>query len=194
MATAPVNPPFSPADTGYVCTGSQARNCSAATGTRSTTRRWVVTRMSSETTGTTSSCSWGNTSRNHPMQPARESTAPSKLTETLVTRPANNKEHPKASTKGQAVGTGTSISRGVSRLLLNCSFVSNVAISLPSASQNVNHSKNNDPDHIHKMPVQGKHFHTTGVLPSDSAGKGEDRYNDEHDQSCSDVKRVQADE
>src|SRR5215472_15676186 len=153
-------------------------------GTRSTTRRSVAMRISSATTGTVSSCSRGRTSRNQPMHPAKESTAPSKLTETLVTSPANNKEHPKARTKGQAVGTGTSISRGVSRLLLNCSFISNVAISLPSASQNVNDSENDDPNH----------FHTTGVLPSDSAGKGEDRYNDEHDQSCSDVKRVQADE
>src|SRR5215470_16823965 len=131
-------------------------------------------RMSSGTTGTLCSCSCGNTSRNQPMHPARESTAPNKLTEALVTRPANNKVHPKARTKGQAVGAGTSISRGVWRLSLNSSVISNVAISLPSASQNVNDSENNDPDRVHKMPVQGKHFHTTGVLPSDSAGKGKD--------------------
>src|SRR5215469_8358536 len=150
-------------------------------GTRSTTRRSVAIRISSATTGTASSCSRGRTSRNQPMHPARESTAPSKLTETLVTSPANNKQHPKARTKGQAVGAGTSISRGVSRLSLNCSFISNVAILLPSASQDVNDGKNHDPNRINKMPVQGKHFYTTRVFPSEPARKGEDRRNDEHD-------------
>src|SRR5215471_12747572 len=163
-------------------------------GTRSTTRRSVVMRMSSATTGTVSSCSCGKTSRNQPMHPARESTAPSKLTEVLVTRPANNKVHPKARTRGQAVGAGTSISRGVWRLSLNSSVISNVAISLPSASQNVNDSKNNDPDRIHKMPVQGKHFYTPGVFPADPADKGENRHNNQHDHSHGDVKRVQPDE
>src|SRR5215469_11895571 len=156
-------------------------------GTRSTTRRSVVMRMSSATTGTVSSCSCGKTSRNQPMHPARESTAPSKLTEALVTRPANNKVHPKARTKGQAVGAGTSISRGVWRLSLNSSVISNVAISLPSASQNVNHSKNNDPDRIDKVPVQREDFYTSGVFPAGPAGKGKDRHNNEHDQSHSDV-------
>src|SRR5215467_9331304 len=151
-------------------------------------------RMSSATTGIVCSCSCGNTSRNQPMHPARESTAPRMLTETLVTRPANNKVHPKARTKGQAVGAGTSISRGVWRLSLTCSVISNVAISLPSASQNVNDSKNNNPNHVHKIPVQGEYFYTPGVFSVDPAGKGEDRHNDEHDYSRSDVKRVQADE
>src|SRR5262250_3577901 len=163
-------------------------------GTRSTTRRSVVMWISSATTGTVSSCSRGKTSRNQPMHPARESTAPSKLTETWVTRPANNKLHPNARTKGQAVGAGTSISRGVWRLSFNSSVISNVAISLPSASQNVNHSKNNDPDRIHKMPVHGEDFYTPGVFLADPAGKGEDRHSDEHDHPYSDVERMQADE
>src|SRR5215468_392395 len=88
-------------------------------------------RISSATTGTVCSCSWGKTSRNQPIDPARESTAPSKLTEKLVTRPANNKVDPKARTKGQAVGAGTSISRGVGRLSVDCSVISKVAISFP---------------------------------------------------------------
>src|SRR5262252_9376157 len=116
-------------------------------GTRSTTRRAVVMRISSATTGTVSSCSCGKTSRNQPMHPARESTAPSKLTEKLVTRPANNKVDPKARTKGQAVGAGTSISPGVGRLSVDCSVISKVAISLSSASQNVHDGKNDDPNH-----------------------------------------------
>src|SRR5215469_6777419 len=151
-------------------------------------------RISWATTGTVTSCWCGKTSRNQPMDPARESTAPSKVTEMLVTRPANNKVHPKASTKGQAVGAGTSISRGIWRLSFNSSVISKVAISLPSASQNVNHSKNNDPDRIHKVPVQREDFYTPGVFPADSAGKGKDRHNDEHDHSHSDVERMQADE
>src|SRR5215469_5089338 len=163
-------------------------------GTRSTTRRSVVMRISSATTGTVTSCSCGKTSRNQPMHPARESTAPSKLTEKLVTRPANNKVHPKARTKGHAVGAGTSISRGAWRFSLTCSLISNVAISLPSASQNVHDGKNDDPNRIHKMPVQRKDFYTTGVFLSDATGKREDRHNDEHDQSCGDVERVEADE
>src|SRR5262249_44011104 len=122
-------------------------------GTRSTTRRSVVMRISSATTGTVSSCSCGRTSRNQPIDPARESTAPSKLTEKLVTRPANNKVHPKARTKGQAVDAGTSISRGDWRVSLNCSVVSDVAIFFPSASQNVNDGENDDPNYIHKMPI-----------------------------------------
>src|SRR5215469_18758717 len=124
-------------------------------------------RISSATTETVTSCSCGKTSRNQPMHPARESTAPSKVTEMLVTRPANNKVHPKASTKGQAVGAGTSISRGLWRLSLNSSVISNVAISLPSASQNVNNGENDDPNHIYKMPIQGKHFYTTRMFGAD---------------------------
>src|SRR5215470_12924311 len=136
-------------------------------GTRSTTRRSVVIRISSAITGTVTSCSCGKTSRNQPMHPARESTAPRRLTERLVRRPANNREHPKARTKGQAVGVGTSISRGVWRLSFNSSVISNVAISLLSASQNVNDSENDDPNRIHKVPVQRKHFHTARVLGAD---------------------------
>src|SRR5215475_9868628 len=150
-------------------------------GTRSTARRSVVIRISSASTGIVSSCSRGNTSRNQPTLPARESTAPRKLTERLVTRPANSKVQPNARTRGQAVGAGTSISRGVPRLSLTSSVISNVAIPLLSASQNVDNRKDNDPNRIHKMPVQGKHFDTTGVVPSDPAGSRKDRHNDEHD-------------
>src|SRR5262249_43802257 len=65
---------------------------------------------------------------------------------------------------------------------------------LSSASQYVNNSKNNDPNHVHKMPVQGKYFYTPGVFPADPAAKSQDRHNDEHDYSYSDVERMQADE
>src|SRR5215469_18367623 len=134
------------------------------------TRRSVVTRTSSATTDTVSSCSCGKTSRNQPIDPARESTAPSRLTETLVTRPANNKVHPKARTNGQTVGAGTSISRGGCRLSLNFSLTSKVAMLLPSASQNIHNSENDDPNCIHKMPVHGEHFYVARVFTADPAG------------------------
>src|SRR5215475_15164532 len=163
-------------------------------GTRSTARRSVVIRISSASTGIVSSCSRGNTSRNQPTLPARESTAPRKLTERLVTRPANSKVQPNARTRGQAVGAGTSISRGVPPLSLTSSGISNVAIFLLSASQNVNDGKNDDPNHIDKMPVQGKHFDTRPVFGADASCKREDRHNDEHDHACRDVECVQTDE
>src|SRR5262245_23060763 len=109
MATLPANPPFTPAETGYVCTGSHARGRSGATATRSTRPRSVVTCASSGTTTNTSSRGCGKTSRNQPAHPATASTAPSADTETLVSSPANMKVHPAASTSGHAVGAGTSI-------------------------------------------------------------------------------------
>src|SRR5215467_11948174 len=148
-------------------------------------------RISSGITGTGSSCSRGKTSRNHPTHPASERRAPRKLTETLVTSPANNKALPNARTKGQAVGAGTSILRGVEGRSLDCSFISNVAISRSSATKHVHNRKNNDPNRIHKMPVQRKHSDTMRVLPSDLAGKREDRHDEEHDYSYGDVECVQ---
>src|SRR5208283_4776693 len=107
----------------------------------------------------------GKTSRNQPMQPARESTAPRRLTDRLVTRPANIKVKPKAKTKGHAVGAGTSISRGARGLSLICSVVRNVVMVLPqrssSASQHVNNGENNHPNSIDEVPVHREHFHST---------------------------------
>src|SRR5215472_227739 len=99
-----------PADIGYVSTGSQARTNWGATGSRSTTRRSVTTRTSSAMTGTATSCSWGKTSRNQPTEPARASTTPRTVTDTLVSRPANIKANPQAKARGHAVDAGTSIS------------------------------------------------------------------------------------
>src|SRR5260370_8206259 len=53
--------------------------------------------------------SWGNTSRNHPTQPASVKIAPRMLTEALVTNPAKTNVRPKARVIGHAVGAGSSI-------------------------------------------------------------------------------------
>src|SRR5713226_9965951 len=53
--------------------------------------------------------SCGNTSRNHPTQPASVKIAPRMLTEALVTNPAKTNAIPKARMIGHAVGAGSSI-------------------------------------------------------------------------------------
>src|SRR5713226_1602590 len=53
--------------------------------------------------------SCGNTSRNHPTQPANVKIAPRMLTEALVTNPAKTNVRPKARMIGHVVGAGSSI-------------------------------------------------------------------------------------
>src|ERR1700693_4382429 len=116
--------------------------------------------MSSGRTGTTSSCSCGKISRNQPTEPATASRAPRQLTDVLVTRPANNSAAPSAKRNGQAVGAGTSISRGAPGLSLNYSVVDSVAI-YTSASKNVNYGENHNPHGIDEMPVHREHRDAT---------------------------------
>ena len=99
---------------------------------------------------------------------------------------------PKAKMKGQAVGAGTSISRGVRHVSFNCSVADIVAMST-SAAENVNYGKNHNPYGIDEMPVHREHFDATRLLHSHTATKSEHRNNHEHDQTCGDVKRVQPD-
>src|ERR1700758_5554288 len=96
MARLPAIPPFTPAEIGYVCTGSHARNWSVGTGIRSTILRFVLKRIYAGTIGKASSCSCGRTSRNHPTQAESESAAPNRLIDRLVTRPANSNVTPVA--------------------------------------------------------------------------------------------------
>src|ERR1700685_4378030 len=116
--------------------------------------------MSSGRTGTTSSCSYGKTSRNQPTEPASNSRAPRQLTDVLVTRPANSSAAPSAKMNGHAVGAGTSISRGTRGLSLNCSVADSLAI-YTSASKNVNYRKNHKPYGIDEVPVHRKHRDAT---------------------------------
>src|SRR5262249_46485273 len=63
---------------------------------------------------------------------------------------------------------------------------------LSSSTQNVNHSENNHPHRIHKMPVQGEHVDASGLLRANSASKREEQDNAQHDQPRDYVKGVQA--
>src|SRR5882762_343417 len=188
----PANPPFTPAEIGYVRTGSHARTCSPGTGSRSTTLRSVMRRISSGATATDSSCSCGKTARNHPTQPASANADPRTLTDMLVTSPANTRVAPKAKMKGQAVGAGTSIVRGAREPSFNCSVVDIVAM-FASAPENVNYGKNHNPYGVDEMPVHREHFDVTRLLHSHTATKSEHRNGQEHDKTCGDVKRVQPD-
>src|SRR5215469_11716572 len=192
IATPPAKPPFRPADIGYVSRGSHARTRSGATGTRSTMRRSVVMRSSSNTTGTVSSCSRGNTSRNQPTQPATARARPRTLTEALVRRPANIKVKPKAKTRGQAVEAGTSISTGARGLCSTCSTDTSVAMFFSSAAENVNDGENNDPHGIHKMPVHGQHLDASRLLRRNATCQPEKQHDAQQDQSNSHVRGVQA--
>src|SRR5262249_17383635 len=148
-------------------------------------------RYSPNSTGTVSSCSCGKTSRNHPTQPATARTMPRILTDALVRRPANIKAKPKDKTIGHAVDAGTSISAGA-RVPFSTCFTVSVAISFSSTAQNINHSENNYPNGIYKMPVQGKYVDTSGLLRTNSACEPEEQHNAQHDQSRDDVKGMQA--
>src|ERR1700690_180382 len=189
----PANPPFTPAETGYVGATSHAGIGSAKTGMLSTTRGSVVRRISSGTICTASSCWCGKTSRNQPMHPASTSEAPRTLTDKLVTSPAHRRVVPKAKMKGHAVGAGTSIGRGVRHVSFNCSVANSVAMST-SASENINYGKNHNPYGVDEMPVHREHFDVTRLLHSHTATKSEQRNRREHDETCGDVKRVQPDE
>src|SRR5580698_1383723 len=161
-------------------------------GSRSTVRRAVAKRTSSGTTGTTSSCCSGSTSRNHPRHPANKKSAPRQLTDALVTRPANSRATPIARMNGHAVDAGTSMSRGVCGLAFNSPVADCVGI-YPSASENVHYGEDHNPYGIHEVPIHREHFNVTGVFHFHTATKcqrGDDR---EHDQTCRDVKPVQSD-
>src|ERR1700691_953498 len=148
--------------------------------------------MSSGTTATVSSCAYGKTARNHPTQPTSASAAPRTLTDMLVTSPAKRRAAPKAKMKGQAVGAGTSIVRGVRHISFNCSVADTVVIST-SAPKNVNYGENHNPYSVDEMPVHREHFDVTRLLHPHTTTKSEHGHNDEHNETCGDVKRVQSD-
>src|SRR5882762_1213504 len=108
----------------------------------------------------------------------------------LVTSPAKRRVAPKAKMNGQAVGAGTSIVRGVRKVSFNCSDIVAISTSTP---ENVNYGKNHNPYGVNKMPIHREHFDVTRLLHSHTATKSEHRNGQEHDETCGDVKRVQAD-
>src|SRR5271154_7603019 len=149
--------------------------------------------MSSGATATASSCSCGKTVRNHPTQPASARAAPRTLTDMLVTSPAKRRVAPKAKMKGQAVGAGTSIVRGVGGLSFECS-VADVVVMSASTAENVNYGKNHNPNGVDEMPVHREHIDAARMLLSHTTAKSEHGNGQEHDETCGDVKRVQADQ
>lgn len=62
--------------------------------------------LNSGTNGTSSCFGTGNTSRNHPIPPAKPTTTPTRLTNKLVTNPNAIKVTPSAVVIGHAVGIG----------------------------------------------------------------------------------------
>src|SRR5262245_35280456 len=193
IATLPAHPPFTPAETGYVWTGSQARSCSGATGTRSTTRRSVPMRRSSATIATASSCSRGRTSRNQPMPPATDSTKPRAVTDTFVSRPANASVHPDASTSGHAVGAGTSSARRSRGLEARRSMVSGTDM-ISSARDDVHDGEHDDPDGVDEVPVEREDVDARRVDQPDPTDHAERQHDREHHEADGDVERMQADE
>src|SRR5215469_10815849 len=142
MATPPASPPLIPGSIRMRATSTGTPRVSTTSGS----------------TGTLSCRSCGKTSRNHPMLPARLSTTPTRLTETLVSSPVNSSVRPKANTIGHPVGAGSSTELG--------SFAVSVRISsamFRSSSDQVHHGENDNPNHIYKMPVQREHIHVLGV-------------------------------
>src|SRR4051812_42167954 len=173
--------------------------------------RRVVTRVSSGIIASASSCWWGRTSRNQPAQAATASTAPTAVTETFVSRPANIMVNPADRTSGHAVGAGTSIL--VSSLAMfpliekrhfsaqvgptpTCSRSTRSCLARAagaSPSDDVDHGEHDHPHRVHEMPVERQHVHARRLSGADAAGKPEQKDNGQHQQTDGDVKRVQAD-
>ena len=109
-------------------------------------------------TATSSCCSCGKTSRNHPTHPASMSTPPSMPIRALVTGPAAAKVHPKANTMGHAVTAGSGMFRSArSSPRMNC------LLSIDSPSHQVHNRENHDPYRIDKVPVQREDLDALGV-------------------------------
>src|SRR6516225_2932550 len=140
----------------------------------------------SGSTGTISCRSFGNTSRNHPTLPAKLSTTPTRLSETLVSSPAKSSVRPKANTIGDTVGAGSSTELG--------SFAVSVRISsamFRSSSDQVHHGENDNPNHVYKMPVQREHIHVLGVRLVYLARERQKHYQRQPHQTRGHVKCVQ---
>src|SRR5215470_18099976 len=63
--------------------------------------------------------------------------------------------------------------------------------SFSSAPQNVDNRENNDPNAIHEMPVERKHFGAFGLLRSNAAGQSKEKYDSQQEQTDNYVRGVQ---
>src|SRR5215813_5037751 len=130
---------------------------------RATRRRDVTGTGISDRTGTISVASCGRTSLNQPTAPAISRTAPSALTDALVTSPAKSSVVPNASTNGQVVAAGTSSALGTSgRAFVRVSM--SVRMPIASAPDHVDHGEDDDPHRVDEVPVHGEHFESRRVL------------------------------
>src|SRR5580698_414437 len=164
MATLPARPPLTPAETGYVSSGSRARGSSGATGSLATSRRAVETTAASTFTRIVSSCSCGKTSRNQPMLAATNRIPPRVLTDELVTNPARSRVILNARTMGQAVGAGRRMVLGAASGVCGRDSAEFMRSERSLAADDVNDREHNHPNHIHKMPIQRKNLCPFPVL------------------------------
>src|ERR1043165_4157950 len=66
--------------------------------------------------------------------------------------------------------------------------------SFRSTADYVNDCKDNDPDHVHEMPIEAQHVDTFGMFLLDRTSDGKRHHNRQRQQSNHDVRRVQSDE
>src|ERR1043165_2264228 len=105
---------------------------------------------------TSSSFGTGNTSRNQPTAPKRITTKPTMLTARLVTNPAHRRARPNEVTNGHGVGAGTSM-----LFELSDRYSSRGIFHLPP--DNVDDSKNDNPNCIDKVPVPRNHLQSLAM-------------------------------
>src|SRR5271163_1595208 len=123
----------------------------------------------------------GRTSRNQPTAPAMATTAPSMLSDSAVTNPANTSVIPKARASGHAVGAGISILSGICIApLLN--------------SDNVNNSENDYPNCVHEVPVHCQDLHPLRVFGPKLCREVKNCHGEKSEQSYCYVKRVETDQ
>ena len=89
---------------------------------------------------------------------------PTRVTTSVVTKPAAMRVIPKAHIKGQVVGVGNSTPS-----CEECSCSSGF-IRLGVAADDVHHCENNHPDRIDEVPVPGDHNDMLVVIMFDASG------------------------
>src|SRR5229473_5252549 len=119
-------------------------------------------------------------------------TAPSTLTASLVTNPANSSVIPKARTIGHGVDAGTSTVFGVPSPLWFPN--SKGMFFLFSAADNIYDDKDHHPHRIHEVPIHGQNLDAFRVLLSYMPKKREKRHRRKSKQADRYVKRMQADQ
>src|SRR5713101_180876 len=118
--------------------------------------------------------------------------APSTLTASLVTNPANSSVIPKARTIGHGVDAGTSTVSGVPSPFWFTN--SKAMVFLFSAADNIYDDEDHHPHHIHEVPVHGQNLDAFGVLLFYMPKKREKRHRRKSKQANGYVKRMQTDQ